>query len=55
MLADLFGIIGQYTYQINALRLLLKLNNGFRNTKVDHISGILQKHIQFKALVILTR
>ena len=38
MLSDLFGVTGQYIYQINALRILLKLNNGFRDANVDHIS-----------------
>ncbi|KAG1470681.1 hypothetical protein G6F56_002539 [Rhizopus delemar] len=39
MLSDLFGLLGQYTYQINALRLLLPLNNGLRSVRVDFISG----------------
>lgn len=38
MLVDLFGVTGQHVYQINALRMLLKLNNGLRDVSVDHIS-----------------
>lgn len=38
MLADLFAVTGQHIFQINALRILLKLNNGFRDVSVDHIS-----------------
>ncbi|KAL9542009.1 hypothetical protein MBANPS3_008825 [Mucor bainieri] len=38
MLADLFGVTGERIHQICALRLLLKLNNGLRQTQVDHIS-----------------
>lgn len=38
MLVDLFGVTGQHVYQINALRILLKLNNGLRDISVDHIS-----------------
>lgn len=38
VLVDLFGVTGQYVYQINALRMLLKLNNGLRDVSVDHVS-----------------
>ncbi|GAN04654.1 conserved hypothetical protein [Mucor ambiguus] len=38
MLADLFGVKGERIHQICALRILLKLNNGLRDTQVDHIS-----------------
>jgi hypothetical protein len=38
MLADLFGMTGKYIYQINALRILLKLNNGLRSVGVDYVS-----------------
>lgn len=38
MLADLFGVTGQHIYQICALRILLKLNNGLRDINVDHVS-----------------
>ncbi|KAI8887802.1 hypothetical protein K501DRAFT_35943 [Backusella circina FSU 941] len=38
MLADLFGMTGKYIYQINALRILLKLNNGLRALGVDYVS-----------------
>lgn len=38
MLADLFGVTGQYIYQIRALRILLKLNNGLRDINTDRIS-----------------
>lgn len=38
MLADLFGVTGEYVYQIRALRILLKLNNQLRDVNVDHVS-----------------
>ncbi|GAA5799445.1 hypothetical protein HPULCUR_004860 [Helicostylum pulchrum] len=38
MLSDLFGVTGQYIYQICALRLLLKLNNGLRDVSADSVS-----------------
>ncbi|CAO3592351.1 unnamed protein product [Absidia cylindrospora] len=38
LLADLFGLIGHFTLQINTLRMLLKLNHGLRQSSVDHIS-----------------
>ncbi|CAO3592950.1 unnamed protein product [Absidia cylindrospora] len=38
ILADLFGLIGHSSLQINTLRLLLKLNNGLRDASVDHVS-----------------
>jgi hypothetical protein len=39
MLADLFAVSGEQIYRICALRILLKLNNGLRDTHTDHISG----------------
>lgn len=45
ILVDLFSLMGHPTLQINALRLLLKLNNGLRESSVDHISGKLYIHI----------
>ncbi|KAI8341774.1 peptidase family C50-domain-containing protein [Chlamydoabsidia padenii] len=35
ILADLFGLIGHPSLQINAMRLILKLNNGLRDSATD--------------------
>lgn len=53
MLSDLFSINGQYTFQINILRLLLKLNNGFRNEKDDFVSGT-SSTLTYTMMIMLT-